>query len=89
MFYSQTYGKIELKDIPNKLKDFYTNNKMYERPFNIIIGTDSQTNRETKVVTVISILCEGHGGIFFYKTKKIHKIIFRWGQRVRSISLFG
>jgi len=73
-FRSQTYGIVELEEIPFKLNDFYQKNKHYETPFNIIIGTDSQNHQDTKVVTVVAITCEGHGGIFFDHIKHIDKI---------------
>ena len=73
-FYSQTYGSIDIKDIPTKLNEFYERNKHYGSPFNIIIGTDSQNHRDTKVVTVIAITCEGHGGIFFSHSKHVDLI---------------
>ena len=68
-FYSMTYGEIDLEEIPSKLLLFYNERKPYGTPFNLIIGTDSQNRHDTKVVTVIAIVCEGHGGIFFYKKK--------------------
>jgi len=73
-FRSQTYGTVELEEIPFKLNDFYQKNKHYETPFNIIIGTDSQNHEDTKVVTVVAITCEGHGGIFFYHIKHVDRI---------------
>lgn len=73
-FRSQTYGRVDLNEIPFKMNEFYQRNKHYESPFNIIIGTDSQNHDYTKVVTVIAITCEGHGGIFFDHVKKIDRI---------------
>ena len=67
MFKSQTYGNLELEQIPEKLMDYYNKNKDYNEPFEIIIGTDSQNFDQTKIVSVIVITCEGHGGIFFYE----------------------
>lgn len=40
----------------------------------IIIGTDSQNYSDTKIITVIAIVCEGHGGIYFYDITHIDKI---------------
>ena len=70
-FYSITYGEIDLENIPEKLYQFYKERKKYGTPFNLIIGTDSQNHRDTKIVTVIAIVCEGHGGIFFYKKEYV------------------
>ena len=69
MWNSQTYGNLELKEIPEKILDFYKRNTVYGEPMEITIGTDSQTHEfGTKIVTVISIICKGHGGIFFHQT---------------------
>ncbi len=67
MFKSQTYGDVELTQIPEKLKDWYEKNKHFESDFSIVIGTDSQNFSDTKMVSVITMICEGHGGIFFYE----------------------
>lgn len=70
-FYSITYGKLPLDEIPEKLKHFYDERKVYGAPFNLIVGTDSQNHTDTKIVSVIAIVCEGHGGIFFYTQKRV------------------
>lgn len=68
MWYSYTYGTIDLAEIPDKLQKFYDANKHYGEHIDITIGTDSQNHRDnTKIVSVISIVCEHHGGIFFYQ----------------------
>lgn len=74
MFNSETYGEIELKDIPEKLLTFYETHKNFSTPIQIVVGTDSQNHQDTKIVTVITICCEGKGGIFFYETSHIDKI---------------
>lgn len=74
IFRSQTYGNVELEEIPFKLNEFYKRNKHWGSQFNIIIGTDSQNHDYTKVVTVIAITCSGHGGIYFDHVKKINRI---------------
>lgn len=51
--------------------EFYRRTKLYDSNHHIIIGTDSQSKSDTKVVTVICMVCEGHGGIFFYEITKI------------------
>ena len=66
MYRSYTYGDLELEQIPEKILDYYNRNKTYNAPFSIIVGTDSQNFSDTKMVNVITIICEGHGGIFFY-----------------------
>lgn len=67
MFKSNTYGKLELKDIPDKLLDYYNKMKHHDSQFHITVGTDSQNFDDTKVVSVIAVVCEGHGGIYFYQ----------------------
>ena len=74
MFISETYGELELNQIPEKLKIYYEKVKDYNMPIHIIIGTDSQNFSDTKMVSVIAIVCEGHGGIFFYEISRLEKI---------------
>lgn len=66
---SQTYGQLDMEEIPSKLLQFYNSHKVFGEPIEITIGTDSQNRSNyTKIVSVISIICKGHGGIFFHKT---------------------
>lgn len=67
MFRSQTYGNIEIENIPEKIRIYYEQMKKFDSSFKIIVGTDSQNFSDTKMVTVIAVICEGHGGIFFYE----------------------
>ncbi|MDO5131848.1 MAG: ribonuclease H-like YkuK family protein [Eubacteriales bacterium] len=67
MFRSPTYGKMEIGQIPDRILTFYRDHRKYESPVRIIIGTDSQNFDDTKIVCVIAVVCEGHGGIFFYE----------------------
>ena len=74
IFQSQTYGKLDIEKIPEKLNKFYVDHKKYGTPIRITIGTDSQNHDTTKVVTVIAITCDGHGGIFFHHTEHLDRI---------------
>ena len=74
MYNSQTYGKLNIENIPAKLLAFYDKVKGFETPVQIIVGTDSQNHSNTKIVTVIAIVCEGHGGIYFYEISHVSKI---------------
>ena len=74
MFKSNTYGEIELEEIPSKILDYMQKMKHYDIPLQIIVGTDSQNFDKTKVVSVIAVTCEGHGGIFFYEIERIKRI---------------
>ena len=74
MFTSQTYGRLEINEIPEKLNKFYQDHKVFEEDMSIIIGTDSQNFSDTKQVSVIAIICKGHGGIFFYEISRLPKI---------------
>ena len=70
LFRSPTYGNVNMEQIAELLFAFYNRNKHYNTNFELVIGTDSQNHSiSTKIVNVISIVCEGHGGIFFYHTK--------------------
>ncbi len=75
MFKSLTYGKLDIAEIPDKLLAFYNSHKQYDAPFQIMIGTDSQTyEHATHFVNVICICCEGKGGIFFHQDEKVSMI---------------
>lgn len=72
-----SYGKLHLEDVPDKMLEYFNRMKGYDCPFQIIVGTDSQNFSITKMVSVIAVICEGHGGIFFYKItnqKIIHDV---------------
>ena len=74
MFNSYTYGQLNIEQIPDKLVEFYNSHKVFESDTNIVIGTDSQNFSDTKQVSVIAIICKGHGGIFFYEISRLPKI---------------
>lgn len=74
MFKSNTYGTLELKEIPSKILNYMQKMKEYDIPLSITVGTDSQNFDKTKIVSVIAVTCEGHGGIFFYEINRIKKI---------------
>ena len=71
MFISPTYGQIDFSEIPDRLLAFYERNLVHSSEYAIMIGSDSQNFDYTKSVTVISIVCRGHGGIFFYEKTKL------------------
>ena len=72
MWHSQTYGKLNFDELVSSLNSFYNKNIIYGEPIEITIGTDSQNRDDyTKIVSVISIICKGHGGIFFHKIKVV------------------
>ena len=73
VFKSPTYGEVDFPRILEIMKEFYERNKQYEK-FHIVIGTDSQNFSDTKVVSVIVLQCEGHGGIYFYKVERVPRI---------------
>lgn len=74
MFLTGSNKPITLEKIPDALLNFYDKNKEKDSAMQIIIGTDSQNFDKTKMVSVIAMICEGHGGIFFYKTSHINRI---------------
>lgn len=74
MYNSETYGKLNINQIPDKLLAFYEKNKDYDTPIQVIVGTDSQNFSDTKIVNVVAIVCEGHGGIYFYEISHIPKM---------------
>lgn len=57
------------------IRDYYNRMKQYDTNIRITIGTDSQNFSYTKEVNVIAVICEGHGGIFFYKINNRDRIL--------------
>ncbi len=75
MYNSQTYGKLNIEQVPEKILEFYENRKRYDTQTYIVVGTDSQGfASETKIVTAIAVVNEGHGGIYFYEITHHDKI---------------
>lgn len=74
MFRSETYGELNLKDIPSKILEFFERVKEKDGSFQVVVGTDSQNFSDTKMVTVIAVYKEGNGGIFFYEIDRISRI---------------
>jgi len=72
---SPTHGKLTLEEIPQYIRDYYNRMKQYDTNIRITIGTDSQNFSYTKEVNVIAVICEGHGGIFFYKINNRDRIL--------------
>ena len=70
MFKSPTYGMLHIEQIPDKILTFYMDHEKYDAPVHIIVGTDSQNFDDTKIVSVVAVICEGHGGIFFYEISR-------------------
>ncbi len=64
---SPTHGELEISQIPKYIREYYERMKDFGQGIHITIGTDSQNFDYTKEVNVIAVICEGHGGIFFYK----------------------
>ena len=74
MFYTGSHKPIGFSKIPDALLAFYAKMKVYDSQCDIIIGTDSQNHSDTKIVSVIAAVCQGHGGIFFYQITHEPKI---------------
>ena len=74
MYNSETYGKLELREIPVKINDYFQKMRQYGEEIHIVVGSDSQNFSDTKLVNVIAVYCEHHGGIYFYEISRINKI---------------
>ena len=74
MFKSYTYGELDIQGVADKIKEFHDRTSEWGTEFQITIGTDSQNFADTKVVSVIAVHREGHGGIFFYEVTNIPRI---------------
>ena len=75
MYTTGTGKQVPLAKIAEHLQSFYARNKHFDSPFSLVIGTDSQNysdrRGDTKIVTAICFLCEGHGGIYFYQAEYV------------------
>ncbi len=71
MYKSATYGDLGIRQVPEKIRDYYAKMKHYGTPFKVTVGSDSQNFDTLKVVNVIAVVCEGHGGIFFYEVTRL------------------
>ena len=67
MFRTGTGKEIKFEEIGTRMNEFFNRTKHYESEYEIVIGTDSQNHSQTKVVSVVCIVCSGHGGIFSMK----------------------
>lgn len=72
MFYSGSGQKLNFKETLDNILNFY--NKHLNDNVSIIVGTDSQNFSDTKMVSVIAVIAEGHGGIFFYQISHMNLI---------------
>lgn len=70
MFYTGSNKAIRFEDVPDAILEYYEKNKDRVPCVSIIVGTDSQNFDSTKIVSVICVLAEGKGGIFFYRVSK-------------------
>lgn len=74
---SPTYGEVNIDKVMEIMKKFYDSvkGKDAEAEFEIIVGTDSQNfSANTKMVVVVAMVSEGHGGIYFYDIKWIGRV---------------
>lgn len=74
MFTSPTYGQLNMEQIAEHILQFYRTHVQYGEAIDIIVGTDSQNFSDTKMVNVITVVCHGHGGIFFYHIHHLHRL---------------
>ncbi len=64
MFRSASGKRIEMDEIASRIVGFLMNDPKAE--YEITVGTDSQSAKETKMVEVIAVHRKGQGGIYFY-----------------------
>lgn len=72
MFHSVSGKAMTINEIANRIIQYMMEdiNASYE----IIVGTDSQTHKDTKMVEIIAVHRKGLGGIFFHNTDFIPRI---------------
>ena len=72
MFRTASGTLVEINDIANKVISYLLENR--EAEYEITVGTDSQTAKETKMVEVIAVHRKGLGGIYFYNIDYIPRV---------------
>ena len=72
MFHSVSGKAMTINEIANRIIQYMMEdiNASYE----IMVGTDSQTHKDTKMVEIIAVHRKGLGGIFFHNTDFIPRI---------------
>ncbi|MBI2051233.1 ribonuclease H-like YkuK family protein [Candidatus Roizmanbacteria bacterium] len=75
MYYSPTYGKLDLASLKGIISSFMSRDK--KGRYEIIVGTDSQKvkTKGHDFVSALIVHHVGHGGIYFWKRQFIEKTI--------------
>jgi predicted RNase H-related nuclease YkuK (DUF458 family) len=71
---SPTYGNCSDERMTNIIANYIRTNYRNSEGFNFVVGTDSQTYSDTKIVVVVAVQNIGHGGIFFYEIRRVRRI---------------
>ena len=72
MFYSASGKAMTMNDIANRIIQYIMED--ISASYEIMVGTDSQTHKETKMVEIIAVHRKGLGGIFFHNTDYVPRI---------------
>lgn len=72
MFRTASGRLVELNDIANTIISYILADTSSE--YEITVGTDSQTHKETKMVEAIAVHRKGLGGIYFYNIDYISRV---------------
>ena len=73
MYYSPTYGKVDLEQLKKLIADFMAQDK--KAGYQIIVGTDSQKIKKGAYDFVSALIIHriGYGGIYFWKRQLYDK----------------
>ena len=72
MFYSASGKAMTMDDIANRIIQYIMED--ISASYEIMVGTDSQTHKETRMVEIIAVHRKGLGGIFFHNTDYVPRI---------------
>lgn len=72
MFYSASGKAMTINEIANRIIQYMMED--IDASYEIMVGTDSQTHKDTKMVEIIAVHRKGLGGIFFHNTDFIPRI---------------
>jgi len=72
IFHSPTKGRLQLAKVVKEISGFV--NQDSQDKYQLIVGTDSNGDKQADFVTAIIVYRVGHGGRYFWKRTNGHKV---------------
>ena len=80
IFHSPTKGRLQLTKVVREISDFVSQDS--QDKYQLIVGTDSNGDKQADFVTAIIVYRVGHGGRYFWKRTNGHKVYHTIRDRV-------